>query len=300
MLIGETVQTTDGTYVGTGVVVTYQWRRDGVNIVGATMATYVLVAADIGPLIDCVVTLTGACGVAVADSNDLQYDYLASYALGGESPAFIFDTADALTVGADVDSIPDVSGNGNDLSAAGAANRPLYTAADAAFNNQPTAQYVSAGPEYLRDAVTVTGGTFTTYTMLMVADIQTGVLARRMIDYGNAQILLRMTAAGIVQGLMSAASSSTITSLLGSPQFVQFFGDVATTQSIGVGGVTQDTDATATTARAANLAVGFGASPSGATPADCKIAFGALLRDSIDAGVLASFAAYASYRWGVP
>ncbi|NJN63442.1 MAG: hypothetical protein HC882_00260 [Acidobacteria bacterium] len=73
MLIGETVQTTDGTFVGTGVVVTYQWRRDGVNIGGATMASYVLVAADLLVFLDCVVTLTGACGVASADSNDLEW-----------------------------------------------------------------------------------------------------------------------------------------------------------------------------------------------------------------------------------
>lgn len=73
MLIGETVFTTDGTYVGTGVVVTYQWLRDGVPIGGAIANSYVLTAADIGPLITPRVTLTGSCGVASADGNDLQW-----------------------------------------------------------------------------------------------------------------------------------------------------------------------------------------------------------------------------------
>ena len=300
MSIGDTFETTDGTYVGTGVVVTYQWLRDGVPIGGATASTYVLTNLDIGPLITPEVTLTGTCGVASDVGNDLQYDYAASYALGGQDPAFGFDTADASTIGADVDSIPDAFPNGNVESAAGLANRPLFNAADPNFNNQPTMTCDPAGPEYLRAVATVTGGDFPTWTMLMVASVQAATAARRMLDYGNATIHMRMTSAAFVQGLNGASLSQTTTSLLASPQLVQYFGVSVGNQEIGVGGVTQDTDAGPGSTRAANLTMSTSASPTGAAPGAGTYAFCAMLRASISASVLATFTAYCQYRWGVP
>ena len=70
--VGQTLSTTDGTWQGVAVITfAYQWRRDAVNISGATSSTYTLVAADYATDVDCVVTATNGLGSANADSNDL-------------------------------------------------------------------------------------------------------------------------------------------------------------------------------------------------------------------------------------
>jgi hypothetical protein len=69
---GSTLTTTNGTWTGAPApTFTYQWQRVTTNISGATSSTYVLVAADVGNTIRCVVTATNAIapsGVA-ANSN---------------------------------------------------------------------------------------------------------------------------------------------------------------------------------------------------------------------------------------
>lgn len=70
--VGETISITDGTWQGVATITfAYQWRRDTVNISGATSSTYTLVAADYATDVDCVVTATNGLGSANADSNDL-------------------------------------------------------------------------------------------------------------------------------------------------------------------------------------------------------------------------------------
>ena len=70
--VGQTLSTTDGTWQGVATITfAYQWRRDAVNISGATSSTYTLVAADYATDVDCVVTATNGLGSANADSNDL-------------------------------------------------------------------------------------------------------------------------------------------------------------------------------------------------------------------------------------
>jgi len=70
--VGQTLSTTDGTWQGIATITfAYQWRRDAVNISGATSSTYTLVAADYTTDIDCVVTATNSLGSASADSNDI-------------------------------------------------------------------------------------------------------------------------------------------------------------------------------------------------------------------------------------
>jgi len=67
---GQTLSTTDGTWTGTPApTFTYQWQRVTTNIGGATSSTYVLVAADVGNTIRCVVTATNVAGSASANSN---------------------------------------------------------------------------------------------------------------------------------------------------------------------------------------------------------------------------------------
>lgn len=70
--VGQTLSTTDGTWQGVATITfAYQWRRDAVNISGATSSTYTLVAADYTTDVDCVVTATNSLGSASADSNDI-------------------------------------------------------------------------------------------------------------------------------------------------------------------------------------------------------------------------------------
>jgi len=69
-VIGQTLTTTDGTWTGTTpITYTYQWQRNGSPILGATSSTYLLVYADVGTNVRCVVTATNAIGSASANSN---------------------------------------------------------------------------------------------------------------------------------------------------------------------------------------------------------------------------------------
>ena len=71
--VGQTLSTTDGTWQGIATITfAYQWRRDAVNISGATSSTYTLVAADYTTDVDCVVTATNGLGSASEDSNDIS------------------------------------------------------------------------------------------------------------------------------------------------------------------------------------------------------------------------------------
>lgn len=89
--VGQTLTTTDGTWTGTATIVfTYQWKRAGSNIASATNSTYVLVEADAGAAITCVVTGTNGVGNSSATSNSLSIDvYL----------VFLSDIVDPTDVG---------------------------------------------------------------------------------------------------------------------------------------------------------------------------------------------------------
>ena len=68
--VGQTLTTTNGTWTGAPApTFTYQWQRVTTNISGATSSTYVLVVADVGNTIRCVVTATNALGAVSANSN---------------------------------------------------------------------------------------------------------------------------------------------------------------------------------------------------------------------------------------
>ncbi len=61
--VGNTLTAATGTWLGTtGISYTYQWRRDGVSISGATSSTYELVTADYNALITVAVRGTNAAG----------------------------------------------------------------------------------------------------------------------------------------------------------------------------------------------------------------------------------------------
>lgn len=65
---GETLTCSTGTWSGSPTY-TYQWKRNGNNIGGATSSTYLLVLADVGQNILCTVTATNFVGSATANSN---------------------------------------------------------------------------------------------------------------------------------------------------------------------------------------------------------------------------------------
>lgn len=71
-VVGQTLSCTTGTWTGSlPITYTYQWKRNGSNIVGATSSTYVLVSADANTNITCTVTATNAKGFATATSNTI-------------------------------------------------------------------------------------------------------------------------------------------------------------------------------------------------------------------------------------
>lgn len=68
-VVGQTLTASNGTWTGTATI-TYarQWKRDGVAISGATGATYVLVAGDVGKTITVTVTATNGVGAVSVTS----------------------------------------------------------------------------------------------------------------------------------------------------------------------------------------------------------------------------------------
>lgn len=65
---GQTLTCSTGTWSGSPTY-TYQWKRNGNNIGGATSSTYLLVLADVGQNILCTITATNFVGSASANSN---------------------------------------------------------------------------------------------------------------------------------------------------------------------------------------------------------------------------------------
>ncbi len=67
--VGDTLTCTPGTWNPTPTGVTYQWKRGGVDISGATANTHVIVSADQNTALTCAVTATDANGSTTAVSN---------------------------------------------------------------------------------------------------------------------------------------------------------------------------------------------------------------------------------------
>lgn len=70
-IIGETVTCSTGSWTNSPTGYTYQWKRNGGNISGATNNTYALVSLDAGENILCTVTATNPGGSTAADSNTI-------------------------------------------------------------------------------------------------------------------------------------------------------------------------------------------------------------------------------------
>jgi hypothetical protein len=72
-IVGILLKVTDiGTWTGTmPITYTFQWQRNGIDIVGETASEYTTVLADSGQIITCVVTATNIVGSASAISNSI-------------------------------------------------------------------------------------------------------------------------------------------------------------------------------------------------------------------------------------
>jgi hypothetical protein len=67
--VGQTLTCSPGTWTTGTSGTNYQWQRNGVAISGAQNSTYVLVGADSGTSVRCVVTVINSFGRASANSN---------------------------------------------------------------------------------------------------------------------------------------------------------------------------------------------------------------------------------------
>jgi hypothetical protein len=67
--VGFILTCSTGVWSGAGLTLTYQWRRDGIDIPGAASPTYTQIPADITAFMDCIVTATNIEGAADAYSN---------------------------------------------------------------------------------------------------------------------------------------------------------------------------------------------------------------------------------------
>jgi hypothetical protein len=78
--VGSTLTTDDGTWTGSPTSYAYQWQRDAsgndvfANITGQTAATHILVVADDGCKLRCVVTATNGAGSTDANSNTIGFN----------------------------------------------------------------------------------------------------------------------------------------------------------------------------------------------------------------------------------
>jgi hypothetical protein len=89
-IVGQTLTATVNNLGGTGAL-TYQWRRDGTNISGATGSTYIVQSADAGLPITVVVTRTGITGsitsAPVAPIIQLAFSTTVQGSITASSPA---------------------------------------------------------------------------------------------------------------------------------------------------------------------------------------------------------------------
>lgn len=68
--VGEIVSCSTGSWSGTKpIIYAYQWKLDGVDIVGETASTYTIVLADDTKVLTCLVTATNAKGSKSQLSN---------------------------------------------------------------------------------------------------------------------------------------------------------------------------------------------------------------------------------------
>lgn len=300
---GSSPTITPPTYTGDPGTITYDLIRlpattvlTGVDL--ATAQAYVAVrATDTGPSWRVAATVTNGSGSDSANSNDVAWDPFVR--VGGVAT---YRADDVTLVGSDVDVIADRIG-AQDMSAAGASNRPLYVATDAAFNNQPTVSF-DGGIEWLRQASFALGGTSTRLAILLVGDFDSaGDLLTQWSD-GASTIELRTT--GTLGRLRTAGTpgvaSTDTTSAVDVPCALVSTWESGASQSIyhDAGGSTpEDTDAAGSATLASASALSLAATTGGGVTAVATIAEMHIVTAALTTGVIADWFAYCAWRYGV-
>lgn len=123
--IGQTLTASTGTWSGSPTY-TYQWKRGGVDIGGATASTYATVLADLGATITVTVTATNAGGQASATSAGSVIFTPSS--VSGQLLWLQADSITSLSDGDPVSTWNDSSSNANNTTGT-TTTRPLYKTA---------------------------------------------------------------------------------------------------------------------------------------------------------------------------
>ena len=134
--VGELLTCNTGTWTNSPTGYTYQWKRDGSTISGATSSTYTPVELDVGTVLTCTVT---------ASNDD-----------GPGTPATSAGTAE---VAADPPPVP-VNTELPSITGLAVAGETL-TCSTGTWDNSPT----SYEYQWLRDGVTIDGATSSTYNV---------------------------------------------------------------------------------------------------------------------------------------
>lgn len=133
--LGAVLSVTTGTWTGyPAPSYTYQWRRNGVNISGATSSTYTVAITDSGATLTCLVTATNAGGAVAQASNGITAQTFTSPTITG-APA--------------ISGTPEVG--------------QILTASPASVSGNPSPTRTW---QWMRDGVDIAGATNSTYTLV--------------------------------------------------------------------------------------------------------------------------------------
>lgn len=136
--VRETLTVSNGTWQGVATITfAYQWRKDGINISGATSSTYTLLDADYDSNIDCIVTATNSLG---------------------SQPATAPQTASIAGLAPTVDTAPVISGSTSLGSTLTRTSQGVYDAVPAA---------TITGGQWRRNGTPIAGETGTTYDITL-------------------------------------------------------------------------------------------------------------------------------------
>jgi len=302
--IGNSLTVSDGTWSGAPSF-TYQWRRAGVDIGGATAAAYVVVAADIDDTvaIDCVVTATNAFGSASQDSNNLSFAPDTAF-----PDSAIGITTTGLTL-ADGDTTVDqwAAAYGGKkaevvIVAPAATNRPAYSATGGP-GSRP--MVTSDGTDnVLRDTACTFGGTWAAFSLDYVGYIvAAGSAGDRFQLYGTSSGFFSMSESAtqrLFGNTTSASVSSTgTTAFTTSHRQGTFYWDGAN-QTLHVNnGAAEDTDASVHAAYADGSTYSMFGTPAAANCINANCLGWAITRGTLTAGQKADLRAFFQNKTGV-
>lgn len=184
--VGSTLSASVGSWTGYPAP-TYarQWRRGGVNIGGATGATYVVQAADYLANIDCVVTATNTQGSAGATA-----------------------AAAAIVASAPVNTAAPVISGATDLGA-------VLTATNGTWSGYPAPSFAR---QWQRNGVNIAGATAGTYT---VAVADSGATITCVVTATNAGGSAAQASNGITAQTFTAPAISGSPTISGTPEVGQ-------------------------------------------------------------------------------